>query len=37
MTAAAVVEGGEEQGVEVEGLHQEPEEVSHDTVVTEHH
>jgi len=36
-TAAAVVEGGEQQGVEEQSLHQEPEEVGHSTVVTEHH
>ena len=36
-TATAVMEGGEQQGVEVQSLHQEPEEVSHHTVVTEHH
>lgn len=28
-------EGGEQQGVQVQRLHQQPEEISHDTVVAE--
>lgn len=35
--AAAVVEGGKQQRVEIQRLHQEPEEISHHTVVTEDH
>lgn len=35
--SAAAIERGEEQGIEVERLHQEPEEVGHDAVVTEDH
>lgn len=31
----AAIKGGKQQGVEVKRLHQEPEEIGHDTVVTE--
>lgn len=32
---AALIEGREQQGIEVKRLHQEPEKIGHDTVVTE--
>lgn len=36
-TATCVAEGRQEKGVEIEGFHQEPEEIGHHTVVTEDH
>lgn len=36
-TSTAMIEGGEQQGIEVERLHQEPEKIGHYTVVTEDH
>lgn len=32
---AALIEGREQQGIEVKRLHQEPEKIGHDAVVTE--
>lgn len=36
-TSAAVIKGGEQQGIEVERLHQEPEKIGHNTIVTKDH
>lgn len=36
-TSTRVAEGRQKKGVEIEGFHQEPEEVGHHTVVTEDH
>lgn len=36
-TATAMVKGGEQQGIEVERLHQEPEEIGHYAVMTENY
>lgn len=35
--STAVIEGRKQEGIEVERLHQEPEKISHYTIVTEDH